>query len=153
MNYPYDLTVAASYGVDPDRALRKAIVTCERLVRHASRHDLPAPDFDALALVRLWNASGWRCLYSWQPCNTSGGQFLMTVDHLLPVSSGGGHALGNLVPASLVYNNWKEDKPLVCFLDEICLQRSEFSQRWRFVWSRWHEMNVTVSRLYPDRVH
>jgi 5-methylcytosine-specific restriction endonuclease McrA len=54
----------------------------------------------------------YKKLYS-KPCVYCGSNKKITIDHVIPVSRGGVHGVGNLVPACLSCNSSKRDKTIM----------------------------------------
>jgi 5-methylcytosine-specific restriction endonuclease McrA len=48
-----------------------------------------------------------------QPCVYCGSKKRITMDHVIPISRGGTHGIGNLVPACLSCNSSKRDKTIM----------------------------------------
>jgi hypothetical protein len=64
--------------------------------------------------LKVFERDAYRCRY----CDRQLTQSTATLDHFMPVSSGGGNTLDNLVTACLTCNSRKYKRPLVDFLAE-----------------------------------
>jgi hypothetical protein len=64
--------------------------------------------------VKVFDRDAYKCRY----CDKQLTQATATLDHVMPVSSGGGNTLDNLVTACLVCNSRKYKRPLGDFLAE-----------------------------------
>lgn len=81
----------------PQRAKRK------RRARIGGRESLHISQRDWLRLVRRYRHA---CFY----CETPGP---LTMDHVVPISRGGRHAIGNIVPACRSCNSSKRDRTIM----------------------------------------
>jgi 5-methylcytosine-specific restriction endonuclease McrA len=84
------------YATDPTYRARWALYAMER------HRKLAATPIDSSALVALWEACRGRCQYCGGPANT--------LDHVIPLSRGGPHAIGNVVPACKPCNSRKRHR-------------------------------------------
>ena len=127
----YDLHVALRLGLDVPGVWRKACVVHRQQSRRMKKYGLPAPAIKPVEILRLWNAAGWRCVYTWQVCATDGGShpLNMTLDHIVALKHGAPTSVQNLVPASHGYNQLKADRTLNSFLKTIFLSRKLFDAR------------------------
>lgn len=65
-----------------------------------------SPGVSASDWVRLKNRHGHRCFYCREQAN-------LTMDHVVPLSRGGAHSIGNILPACLSCNSSKRDRLIV----------------------------------------
>jgi len=96
--------IAESVEWNRNSPKRKAICDKHKARRRASTGDVF--DFDCADWARAQARFNYMCAY----CGAGGD---MTMDHVVPLSRGGNHGVGNIVPACISCNASKQDKFLV----------------------------------------
>lgn len=89
----------------PQASTRKTSIHRERAIRGGVASTLTDGEW-----LRILDAFGQRCVY----CDTVGP---CTIDHIIPMSSGGGNTAQNVVPACWSCNSSKSDSDLLVWLD------------------------------------
>lgn len=87
----FELRPDGSYFVWPSSLPQKRVIRNRRFYQNNKTKRLPAGEWRPIREAVL-NRDGHKCVY----CGSDGGGFPLHCDHIIPVSRGGSHEMGNL---------------------------------------------------------
>jgi hypothetical protein len=137
----FDRLLVSHHGLDWKGAYFRASACCERAMKRNAKTCLYP-----VTIVRLWNASGWRCIYCGARCRLRG-RCQITLDHIRALAIGGDDNLFNLAPACRDCNNCKSDKLLPEWLHLVGVPRWQFESRRFSLWV-WVSLFMLINLLH-----